>query len=276
MLYPFILLLVDELLEQGYYSKLQSLVEEMYSIGNGGVTIVVHSMGGPVSLYFLTKVVSQEWKDHYIHAYIPLSPAYAGAFGIMGSILFGDSSIKTLTRGKDSKETSRSFASTVWLLGSPSIWGDTPILSTPDRNYTANDYKIIFDAVEYKNGYQMYSGVADINKGYPAPNVPVHCFYGIDVPTPEALVFLSDNINSVSSTKMGPGDGTVNLRSLEVCLKWEKEQKYMFSSKQFSGVKHSEMVKNATVLQVCEIYNYVLTQCIFSPIQAIAEIVIAT
>ena len=183
MLYPFILLHVDQLLEQGYYSKLQSLVEEMYSIGNGGVTIVVHSMGGPVSLYFLTNVVSQEWKDQYIHAYIPLSPAYAGAFGNLDVILYGNKLIMNVANGEDSTATTRSFASTVWLLGSPSIWGNTPILSTPDRNYTANDYKIIFDAVEYKNGYQMYSDVSDLNNGYPAPNVPVYCFYGIDVRT---------------------------------------------------------------------------------------------
>ena len=36
--------------------------------GNTKVTLVVHSMGGPVSLYFLTKVVNQQWKDTYIHS----------------------------------------------------------------------------------------------------------------------------------------------------------------------------------------------------------------
>ena len=246
-----ILFTVDELKQQGYFTKLQSLVEEMYNVGNGGVTIIVHSMGGPVSLYFLTSVVCQEWKDKYIHAYIPLSPAYAGAVAIMGAILFGNDDIEKLARGKDSIATTRSFASTAWLLGSPSVWGSTPILTTPNRNYTANDYKAIFNAIEYKNGYQMYLGITDINKGYPAPNVPVYCFYGIDVPTPETLVFLSDNINTVPSQVIkGPGDGVVNLRSLEVCLKWEKEQKYSFLSRQFSGVHQSEMVRNATVLQV--------------------------
>ena len=131
-----ILVTIDELKQQGYFTKLQSLVEEMYNVGNGGVTIIVHSMGGPVSLYFLTSVVSQEWKDQYIHAYIPLSPAYAGAFGNLEAILFGNHVIKNVASGKDSTATTRSFASTAWLLGSPSIWGSTPILTTPNRNYT--------------------------------------------------------------------------------------------------------------------------------------------
>ena len=245
-----ILVTIDELKQQGYFTKLQSLVEEMYNVGNGGVTIIVHSMGGPVSLYFLTSVVSQEWKDQFIHAYIPLSPAYAGAFNLE-AILFGNQVIKLAASGEDSTATTRSFASTAWLLGSPSIWGSTPILTTPNRNYTANDYKAIFDAIEYKNGYQMYLGITDLNKGYPAPNVPVYCFYGIDVPTSETLVFLSDNINTLPSQVIkGPGDGVVNLRSLEVCLKWKKDQKYTFSSRQFSGINHMEMVNNATVLQV--------------------------
>ena len=145
------------------------------------------------------------------------------------AILFGNHVIKNVASGKDSTATTRSFASTAWLLGSPSIWGSTPILTTPNRNYTANDYKAIFDAIEYKNGYQMYLGITDLNKGYPAPNVPVYCFDNFrDIG--------SEYWSALPASYKRPGNGVVNLRSLEVCLKWKKEQKYTFSTgRQFSG-----------------------------------------
>ena len=45
----------DELEKRGYFDKLKSLIEDMYnSNGQTKVTLVVHSMGGPVSLHFLT------------------------------------------------------------------------------------------------------------------------------------------------------------------------------------------------------------------------------
>ena len=46
------LLSVDNLKAMGYYSGLKKLVEEMYEANDRTpVTLVVHSMGGPVSLY---------------------------------------------------------------------------------------------------------------------------------------------------------------------------------------------------------------------------------
>ena len=48
--------------------------------GNRRVTLVAHSMGGPVSLYFLTQFarVTQQWKDTYIKSWVTLSGAWSG------------------------------------------------------------------------------------------------------------------------------------------------------------------------------------------------------
>ena len=179
-------------------------------------------MSGPVSLYFLTSVVSQKWKDQYIHAYIPLYPAYAGAFGTLEAVLFRNHVIKNVAGGQNSVATTQSFASTAWLLGAPSVWGNATIISSPSHHYTAEDCQTIFEGVGYKNGYQMYLGIANINKGYPAPNVPVYCFYGTNVSTPETLIYFSDDLNSEPAEVADePGDGVVNQRSAEVCLSWQ-------------------------------------------------------
>ena len=80
----------DMLEEQGYYNELRSLVEEMYAANNmTRVTLVVHSMGGPVSLYFLNNIVSQIWKDTYIHAYIPVAAAWYGGVAALENVISG-------------------------------------------------------------------------------------------------------------------------------------------------------------------------------------------
>ena len=71
---------LDSLATRGYFNNLKALAEVMYNTNNGApVALVVHSMGGPMSLYFLNEVVTQEWKDKYIKVYIPLSGAFGGA-----------------------------------------------------------------------------------------------------------------------------------------------------------------------------------------------------
>ena len=167
---------VVQLEQRGYYSQVQSLVETMYNDSNNErVTIVSHSMGGPISLYFLNDVVSQEWKDKYIHAYIPIAGPFGGTASAFGSVVLGSPTINKLAGGSNTAEVTRSYAGISMLLPRPSVYNDTVLISTPVRNYTASDYQNIFDDIGYPNSYQMYLGTEDINAGYRAPNVTVHC-----------------------------------------------------------------------------------------------------
>ena len=61
----------------------------MYNETGKPVAIVVHSMGGPMSLYFLNEVVTQAWKNKYIKVYIPLSAAWAGASKSLEPVVSG-------------------------------------------------------------------------------------------------------------------------------------------------------------------------------------------
>ena len=59
------------LIERGYFAALRELIEQMYrENGNTKITLIVDSQGGPVSHYFLTNLVTQEWKDTYIGTYM--------------------------------------------------------------------------------------------------------------------------------------------------------------------------------------------------------------
>lgn len=64
---------------QEFFIKLKDLVEETYKINNNTpVALIAHSMGGPMSLYFLHQQ-SQEWKDKYIRTIVTLSGAWGGS-----------------------------------------------------------------------------------------------------------------------------------------------------------------------------------------------------
>lgn len=77
----------DEL--QHYFDALRQLTEEMYNTSGQRVVYLLHSMGGPITWYFLGHQ-SQSWKDKYVESVISV----AGAWG--GSI----KAVKVYTAGK--------------------------------------------------------------------------------------------------------------------------------------------------------------------------------
>lgn len=50
--------------------------------GNKSVMLIAHSMGGPMSLYFLHGQ-TQDWKDRYIKSLVTLSGAWGGSVKAM-------------------------------------------------------------------------------------------------------------------------------------------------------------------------------------------------
>ena len=244
-----VLFLAVQLQQRGYYTQLQSLVETMYIDSNERVTMVAHSAGGLVSLYFLNNAVNQEWKDQYINAYIPIAAPVGGTFFSLSTIILGNSSIQPFAGGRDSSATTRSFPSISSLIPCPSVWDDTVIISTSSRNFTAGDYQEIYEAIGDTNGYRMYLDTADVCKTYSAPNVTVHC---VIIPTLNRLGYSTDSISNSSPAEFrnGVGDGLTEIRSTEVCLKWQNKQDKGFSYQKIPGGQHIQLLNNFNVLQV--------------------------
>ena len=236
----------------------------MYNDGGGRkVTVVAHSMGGPITLHFLNDVVTQVWKDKYINAFVTLAGAWSGGSLALKSEISGEvlSELSTLSDicnfppdiALKFRNAARTFPSTTLLLPKPSVWGNKIIVTTPKRTYTTNDYQALFNDMGYPDGFSIYSRVAEINAGFPPPNVPVYCFYGAGVDTPESFIYGSGFPDSAPTKVInGDGDGTVNRRSAEVCLKWKDEQRQSVVSGVFPGVDHVKMVKNSGVLKAID------------------------
>ena len=236
--------------------------------GNTKVTIVAHSMGGPVTLHFLTSgLVSQSWKDQHIGNFIPLSGAWSGGntalqVEISGvtvdemDILFGGVFASLLSDiGNEILDLitpiARTLPSISFLLPRPSVWKDTVLVSTPTQTYTASDYERLFSDIGFTDGFAMFQGITDINENFPAPNVPTHCFYGVGVDTPESFHYKRSfprGANDDPEVTMGDGDGTVNTLSSEVCLQWRDSPGTTFKTQTFEGVDHLDIIQNTAVL----------------------------
>ena len=242
----------EQLHENGYYVNLKELIQTMYE-GNGNtkVTIVIHSMGGPVSLYFLTRIVNQEWKDMYVHSYVTLAGAWSGGNAILQYLLSGPGNdsipLQRIVGSLELRSLYRTFPSFYLLLARPSVWNDTVLVSTPTRNYTANDLQELFTDAGYPQGYTQFS---EIPMEYPAPNVSTYCFYGLGVDTPMSLIYESQACFPDSQPKIiyGDGDKEVNKQSSEVCLRWANSG-YQFNRTVFPNVTHHEIYTNTAVLR---------------------------
>lgn len=226
---------------------LQDLVEEMQAASNEKVTIVAHSMGGPVILYFLNRFVTQQWKDQYINAFIPLSGAWAGGNG--GLLVFvSEISVENNTYLNYSYKT---MGSSAWLLPNPTVWKNEVLIVTADKEYSADKFKEMFTDINRTVDYERFRLPLSLNGKYPSPNVSVFCYYGVNISTPKVFTFGTDFPNSFVSTTNGDGDGTVNLISSEVCLSWSK-QRAPFTNKTFP-IPHIKMVSDQQVLET--VYN---------------------
>lgn len=219
--------------------------------GNTRVTLIVLSMGAPVSHYFLTRVVNQEWKDSYIHSYISLAGAWAGLNGVVSALLTPLPTSNFLfypiqSSVEELRSIFRTFPSYYFLLSRASVLNDQLLVVTPTRNYTAHDYEQLFTDVGYPQGYVQFREYEVLN--FSPPNVTTYCFYSLGIPTPETFVYDVGFPNSQPTIINGEGDLAVNRASLEVCLRWA-DSAYPFNSTVFQGVDHVGFLTNPRVLQ---------------------------
>ena len=115
--------------------------------------------------------------------------------------------------------------------------GDEVLVQTEDKNFTRTNLGEYFTTMGEPNMASMVEDTKGLLAGFPAPNVEVFCSHGSKVDTTETVVYPKGSFpsaavkqvatDSLSSLKIWPwpsapsmikgdGDGTVNIRSLEV------------------------------------------------------------
>jgi len=142
---------------QAFQADLKQLIESAVVRTGEKAVIVSHSMGGLQTLHFLTQQ-TQAWKDEHIREWVAISAPYGGANKELRDFVSGDNQglpVKSLTI----RVTQRTSQTNVWLLPVPRWHDNTPIVTTPSRNYSAQDYTSFFRDIGYEDGLKVYKQV---------------------------------------------------------------------------------------------------------------------
>jgi len=204
-----------------------------------------------MALYFLS-LQPDDWKVRYIAGLVTVNTPWSGTVMVLemhaAGVNWDINSIDRLTiRGQQ-----RSYETGVMLLPHSDAWNSHDVIvSTPSRNYTVNDYKVFFDDMGYPLGRQRLAAMSSARVQFSSlapPGVPVFCAYSVGVPTPEVLVYETDDGFPDLRPKqiMGDGDGTVNERSLAMCKRWVGlNNGHSVTVKEYDGrVSHNDLLSD--------------------------------
>ncbi|XP_029837760.2 phospholipase A2 group XV [Ixodes scapularis] len=223
-----------------YFDKLQGLVEETYEI-NGAVPVVLvcHSMGCPNLRYFLSQR-PQAWKDTRIRALITLGGAWGGAVKALKAYASGENLGVVVINPLTVRPEQRSAPSLAYMMPDRLFWNSSEVLvSTLTANYTIADYYRFFKDIGFLDGYDMYKDTRPYMLDTTPPGVEVHCLHGRNVSTIERIEYHNKGFPDIQPVVVyGDGDGTVNLRSLQGCLKFRGLQKEKVFVKPLDNVEH--------------------------------------
>jgi lysophospholipase-3 len=149
--------------------------------------------------------------------------------------------------------------STAFLMPTDRFWSKDEILvSRPSRNYTVNDYQQFFSDLGFDTGYLMRKNTEKLVYDLIAPQVELHCLYGVGMKTPEQFIYPKekDFPDSQPTVVYGDGDGTVNLRSLRGHQMFVGKQPQSINYKEFKGVEHVATLRYQPVIDyILELFN---------------------
>ncbi|KAK7601458.1 hypothetical protein V9T40_008899 [Parthenolecanium corni] len=251
-----------------YWDHLRQLVvNTYYENNNKRVSLIVHSMGGPMALAFLHQQ-PQVFKDTYIESLISLSGAYGGSTLAVSVFIQGIVThmlkllqdyqpvcspmhwVMDVTKAlfnPSIQQVANSFPSVYWLFPSPIAWEKSEVLiQTPSKNYSLGNIHELFQYLNRTTEYELYQKVLPYNLNFSAPGVEVYCLYGQNVTTLSSLEYTDKFPSEEVKQVKGDGDGTVNLNSLQKCKQWKSQQKEPFHEIPFMNVNHMNMTTDET------------------------------
>jgi len=232
---------------KAFHADLKELIESAVARTGERAVIVSHSMGGLQMLHFMTQQ-TQAWKDAHVREWVAISAPWGGANKELGVFASGENQGLPVDALKV-RVAQRSFETDFWMLPVPELHDSTPIVTTPSRNYSAQDYASFFRDIGFESGLKIYEQVAELpNLALPAPGVQMRCLYSTGVDTPKTFNY-PEGLQESPVVAHGDGDGTVTLESLRLCERWAADGNgKQFSSKIFHGHSHTDILKASEVI----------------------------
>lgn len=150
------------------------------------------------------------------------------------------------------REEQRMTTTNPWMLPTNLGWPESHVfISTPTNNYTYRDYKKFFHDIDFEDGWYMWEDTKGLIGGLPPPGVDTYCIYGTGHPTAETYVYGEGFPNEPPIDIIySDGDDTVHKRSMELCKRWENQQKEKVQMIELPGMHHLSMVFSNRTLNV--------------------------
>lgn len=237
--------------QKEYFEKLKILIEEMHSQYEKPVFLIGHSLGNLYLLYFLNHQPA-EWKNKYVKGFISLGAPWGGAVKPLLVLMSGDNHGIPMVSNIKIREEQRMTTTNPWMLPTNLGWPESHVfISTPTNNYTYRDYKKFFHDIDFEDGWYMWEDTKGLIGGLPPPGVDTYCIYGTGHPTAETYVY-GEGFPSEPPIDIiySDGDDTVHKRSMELCKRWENQQKEKVQVIELPGMHHLSMVFSNRTLNV--------------------------
>lgn len=233
-----------------YYKNFKDMIESTYKKTGQRLVLICHSMGCPVTLYFLNNQ-SQDWKDLHIGSLISLAGAWGGAIKALKAFTSGDNLGVIVIPALKVRKDEQTFPSLAFLMPSDKFWSpDEVIMTTSEMNVTTANYEQFFNLINNPIGFEMWKDVHNLIYDLTPPGVEVHCLHGTGIDTMEFLDYRNVKFpDHQPKITFGNGDGTVNEKSLKGCLRWEGQQKQRVFYKQFNKIDHMSILSDPLVIQ---------------------------
>ena len=230
-----------------FTQNLKILIESTYAENsNSSVTLISHSTGGSMTLFFLSQQ-DQQWKDRYVRRWISLSGNIAGEVDNIQSVIQGFLSPIV------SASVLQSWDFFAWRLPEPLIYGSERVLvQTPSRNYTSFQMLDLLQAMNATDLARLYPQASALLGSLPPPNVSTYCFFGANISTAVAYRSASDHFDDGQlQTIEGSGDGEQDDTTNMSCERWKEtmDRKYTLVIKGFNRVNHLALVGDEEVLK---------------------------
>jgi len=233
---------------QEYQASLKELIERLVNQAGKPALLVSHSMGGLQVLYFLSQQ-TPAWKKAHVAEWIPIAAPWSGSNIEFSLFASGDNAGIPLLSSLSVRGEQRTYETNFWLLPVPRWRDASAIVTTPTRNYSAQDLVEFFPAIGYEVGLQIWDRIAKLpTNDLQAPGVPVRCLYSRGVDTPLTMHYPNGWNDPHPQKTMGDGDGTVYLESLKLCERWATSSSVAFRSRVFENIAHADMLKSDDVI----------------------------
>lgn len=242
-----------------YSDSMQKLIERSVKLNGKKAILIGHGLGACLMNYLLVNS-PQEWKNMYIESFVSFSGCFGGCPKALRVLLSGES-LPSKEEQRIIRDTTKNFTGLQWLLPSPLIYGEMPLMYYQQVCYKARDIPTVLFMAGFSDSAAVYNDVvASVQaKSLEAPGVTTYLFAGTDVPTESSYLFddslINDPVknypyyrtdsaydNSFDYPENFNGDGTVPKFVLEFPISWSKSQKEPVHFRFYAGAEHKKIL----------------------------------